>query len=129
MLAGHKNVAPLPPRAHAAGIRMSLHSRGDPRAATCQPIFTPGDLVWYQHPSGPWIAGRVVGLELHSHVPVYAVMTLDDGVRRLAQEVELQLRTSSQPSPASGIVSQCCILAVAVTSREQCLLTCPKSLC
>lgn len=66
------------------------------------PLFTLGDLVWYQHPSGPWIPGRVVGLELHAQMLHYAVVTVDDGVRRLALEGDLQLRTSSTQTPPSG---------------------------
>jgi hypothetical protein len=103
---GRSNVAPA--RTFAPGPRMSLHSRGEPRVAPQQPIFTPGDLVWYQHPSGPWIAGRVVGLELHSRVPVYVIVTIEDGVRRVAQEPKLRLRTSSQLPEGDFHDSWCC---------------------
>ena len=81
-----------------------MHAHGDDRAAAWQPIFTPGDLVWYQHPSGPWIAGRVAGVEMRSKLPLYAIVTIEDGVRRLSQESELRLRTSGHQGPPAGTV-------------------------
>ena len=116
MHAGGKHSATIPAHSLAASVRMSLHAQGDPRAGGWKPIYTSGDLVWYRHPSGPWIAGRVAGSELHSQVPLYAVVTLDDGVRRLARETELKLRTSGrQFSPSGDVSSVACYLLLPCT--------------
>lgn len=66
--------------------------------------FSKGDLVWYHHPSGPWIPGRLTNVMRGCCQVRYGVTTDQDGVKRLAWKEDVRLRTTTVAPPPSGML-------------------------
>ena len=67
-------------------------------------VYVPGDLVWYHHPSGPWIAGTLICVVRGCCEPSYKITTERDGVQRHARVEDVHLRTCDTPPSPSGML-------------------------
>eukprot|EP00892_Ulva_mutabilis_P007912 jgi/Ulvmu1/5493/UM023_0029.1 len=88
-------------RAEAMRVDENASCMPSPQGSSI-PHFDKGDLVWYHHPSGPWIPGRFTS-RLRSLQHPYSITTERDGVLRCARVQDVVLRTSdTPPRPTAG---------------------------